>query len=255
MVDRVEITPEAPQQDASHEQAMIDKFDTANAAEAPAEDRPEWLPKKFTSPEDLAKAYAALEAKLGQPKEPEAAPEVKAEEAPQGEAEKALASKGLDFNEFQAEFSEQGALSDESLARLEKAGIPREIVDAYIEGQQLRAASIRDTVFKEIGGEDAFNTTVAWAKDNLSAEEIAAYNKVVDSGDVAATRLAVQGLHARYRASEAFEPVLVRGKSAVGATDAFESWAQVTQAMKSPEYRRDPAFRAKVEAKLSRSKL
>ena len=30
-------------------------------------DRPEWLPEKFKSVEDMAKAYSALESKLGQP--------------------------------------------------------------------------------------------------------------------------------------------------------------------------------------------
>jgi len=35
------------------------------AAAAPAEARPEWLPEKYKSPEDLAKAYKELETKLG----------------------------------------------------------------------------------------------------------------------------------------------------------------------------------------------
>ena len=34
-------------------------------AEAPASDRPEWLPEKFKSPEDLAKSYTELSQKLG----------------------------------------------------------------------------------------------------------------------------------------------------------------------------------------------
>ena len=34
-------------------------------AEAPQSDRPEWLPEKFNSPEDLAKSYTELSQKLG----------------------------------------------------------------------------------------------------------------------------------------------------------------------------------------------
>jgi hypothetical protein len=39
------------------------------AAQAPASDRPEWLPEKYKSPEDLAKAYKELESKLGSKEE------------------------------------------------------------------------------------------------------------------------------------------------------------------------------------------
>ena len=37
--------------------------------EAPASDRPEWLPEKFKSPEDLAKSYNELQSKLGSKEE------------------------------------------------------------------------------------------------------------------------------------------------------------------------------------------
>ena len=36
------------------------------ATEAPVSDRPEWLPEKFKSPEDMASSYSELESKLGQ---------------------------------------------------------------------------------------------------------------------------------------------------------------------------------------------
>ena len=34
-------------------------------------ERPEWLPEKFKSVEEMAKAYSALEGKLGQPQQEE----------------------------------------------------------------------------------------------------------------------------------------------------------------------------------------
>ena len=46
----------------------------------PSDSRPEWLPEKFKSAEDLAKAYSELEKKLGAPKpKDEAKPEAKSE--------------------------------------------------------------------------------------------------------------------------------------------------------------------------------
>ena len=38
----------------------------AEATEAPVSDRPEWLPEKFKTPEDLVTSYSSLESKLGQ---------------------------------------------------------------------------------------------------------------------------------------------------------------------------------------------
>ena len=39
------------------------------AVEAPAVERPEWLPEKFNTPEDMATSYANLESKIGQKEE------------------------------------------------------------------------------------------------------------------------------------------------------------------------------------------
>ncbi|WP_421876594.1 hypothetical protein [Pacificispira sp.] len=58
------------EQAESRETDIQDKDDSETDTQ---EDRPEWLPEKFKSPEDMAKAYANLEKKLGekQPSAPE----------------------------------------------------------------------------------------------------------------------------------------------------------------------------------------
>jgi len=43
-----------------------DNVEVAQPTEAPVSERPEWLPEKFNTPEDLASSYSALESKLGQ---------------------------------------------------------------------------------------------------------------------------------------------------------------------------------------------
>lgn len=45
---------------------QADNVEVAVATEAPVSDRPEWLPEKFKSPEDMASSYSELESKLGQ---------------------------------------------------------------------------------------------------------------------------------------------------------------------------------------------
>ena len=43
--------------------------DATSQTEDQASDRPEWLPEKFSSPEDMAKSYQALSSKLGEKEE------------------------------------------------------------------------------------------------------------------------------------------------------------------------------------------
>src|SRR4051812_33615305 len=76
MVDTVIINkPSATEEPEGHQEAMIAKVDAANAAAPAAEaTRPDWLPEKFKTVEDMAQAYAALEAKQSQGQKPVEAP-------------------------------------------------------------------------------------------------------------------------------------------------------------------------------------
>ena len=47
----------------------VEAAPATEATEAPATDRPEWLPEKFKTPEDLVSSYSSLESKLGQNEE------------------------------------------------------------------------------------------------------------------------------------------------------------------------------------------
>lgn len=261
MVDSVVIksTPQVAPED--HDQKMMDKVDAANAPipvegseDTPPADRPEWLPEKFKSAEDMAKAYSELEAKLGAPK---AAPEVAPApaDATAAEVDKALAPAGLKLAEFNSEFAQTGALSDESYSKLEKAGYDRAIVDQFIEGQKARATQFDGSIKDEVGGGEAYNTMVDWAKANLSPGEIDAYNTAVGSGKADNAKLAALGLKAKYDKANGSDPQRLLGGQATGSADVFESMAQVTAAMKDARYKEDPAYRAKVQAKLGRSNV
>lgn len=260
-------TPGSPD---GHDQAMIDLVDknaqipTENELPAndatDSEDRPSWLPEKFKSPEDMAKAYAELESKIGKPAEPKADPETPAEtpapaEATPDDAEKALSDRGLDLSKFSNEFSEKGELTPESYAELEKAGLTKDIVDQYIEGQKARATQYESSVKSEVGGDENYNQMVTWAKSNMSPQEITAFNNAVSSGDVNQAKLAVLGLSTRYSSANGSDPKRTIGGGKAGAQDTFESTAQLTEAMRDPRYKSDPAYRNAVQTKLARSSV
>lgn len=232
-------------------------------AEAPPvetvqEDRPEWLPEKFNSPEDLSKAYSELEKQFTQSRqeakeEPQTTeePKVESTETPE-DAKAAVENVGLDFEGMKQEYADNGKLSEETYKDLETKGIPKDMVDAYVAGQEAKAAAFTNEIYEIAGGEESYKEVSQWAAESLSEDEVDAFNGAVSSGNQTLAKLAVEGLMARYKGSGSAEPELLGGKAS-SSVETYTSWAQVTKDMGSAEYKKDPAFRKAVEAKLARS--
>ena len=234
----------------------------------PTQSKPEGLPEKFNSVEELVKSYSELEKKLGEQSQPtkesvdpvsktEVKEETK-EEQPKSDldiATKAVDSAGLNMDSLAEEYAKEGKLADKSYQSLEKAGIPKEYVDRFIAGQQAIADQQSASVKNMVGGTESYDAMSEWASNNLSETEKQAYNTAVNSKDLEAVKLAVVGLKARYAQATGSEPKLVEGKASPSGEQGFESWAQVTQAMSDPRYSKDPAYQAEVKNKLANSKI
>jgi len=252
MVEAVEIKQEETTEEKPVEQAKVEEVK-----------RPEGLPEKFKTVEDMAKSYSALESKLGaedksfenEKTEVEPKKENLEIEADQKTAEKAVESAGLNMDQLQSEYDEKGTLDEKSFAALEKAGIPKSYVDAFIQGQEAVATQMQNTIKAEVGGAESYTEIVTWAKDALNPQEIAAFNKTVNSNDLEAVKLAVTGLKARHDAVNGTNPKLISGKAGTDTGGGYNSWAQVTAAMKDARYESDSAFRAEVQDKISKSQL
>ncbi len=168
------------------------------------------------------------------------------------DARQAVENVGVDFEGLQQEFADNGELSDSTYEDLQKRGIPRDMVDTYIEGQKALATEYQTELYGFAGGEENYNEMAEWATENLSDDEVDAYNDAIVSGNSAQARLAIDGLVQRYRNAEGVQPRLVGGKASA-SVDTYNSWAQVTADMAKPEYKKDPAFRQAVSNKLARS--
>lgn len=260
-----------PQEEAQdYSQAMIEKGEQLERNNNPnQQERPDWLPEKFNSVEDMAEAYANLENKLGSPEEeeeyemPSEEDEYGAEEeeveydenAQAADVQEAVEEAGIDFDVLQDEYNELGGLSQEAYEALEEAGFSQDLVDTWISGQEALASNYSDAVVGSVGGVEAYSEMIAWGADNLEPSEIAAYDRAVNSGDIGMAKLAVDGLANRYQAAEGVEPSFLDGRTATTTGGGYESWAEVTTAMRDSRYESDPAYRQTVTAKLSRSEL
>lgn len=238
---------------------------TGPVAPAPAPtngERPAWLPENFKSPEELANSYKSLQAeytKLKQgvaPTEPKV-PEAKPVAPNNGDltidqkAAEAVTSAGLNFDQLADEFMAEGTLKDESYAALEKAGIPKPVVDEFIRLKQGEAQAIRSEVLSIAGGEESFQQMIQWAATNY--QDAAAYNAAMNSGDAAQMRMAMTALKMAYTSANGSDPKLVMGNGSATTGDVYVSDLEMVADMQKPQYRSDPAFRREVQEKVART--
>jgi len=235
---------------------------TDNPPVSQGQDRPEWLPEKFGSPEELAQAYQSLERKFHGNEEEQArqeeerrfqeevVPEIEGTSASQ--VHQVLDERGLDFSVFQEEYAQTGEISQEGYDALDEVGIGREIVDTWLSGQDARAEQNLQGLYNITGGDANYNQMLDWAEQNLQPAESEAFNKQIDNLD-ATSQLAVAGLYARYQQSEGAMPSLMTGDTNVPIEPRYDSLAQITSAMSDPRYEKDPAYRAQVAGRLNNS--
>ena len=252
---------EETQENPEHVEEMLKKAETLENA---GQERPEWLPEKFDSPEQMADSYRELERKLSSGDSPttdkeetEGQTEIEPQSDSGNEPEVAQVVKdaGLDFDDLQSRYMDQGEISESDYEALEKAGMPKSLVDTWIKGQEALAAQQNQEVFNIVGGETQYKDMVEWASENLSEVEVAGFNKAIDSGDGDVIKLAVEGLNSKYQAVEGRQPNLVQGQASSQTGGGFNSVAELTAAMADPRYDRDSAYRQEVAAKLSRSSV
>lgn len=262
MVEKVTIQGEQQGQSLEEANAAQEAAKAAEAGTDPqlageengGDERPEWLPEKFKTPEDMAKAYAELEKAQSKGETPTGdTPEAGAEET----AEAAVGEAGLDMAALSAEYSENGELTQESLDALSKVGITPDMVQSYIKGQEAQATAIQADLLEPVGGDlEAYNEMTQWAADNLSDKEVDDFNEILEGGNAASIKMAVQNLATKYQGAQGAEPGRqLSGKGTNSGASVYESTADLMKDMQNPEYANNPAFRSKVEAKLGRSNI
>ena len=260
-MDRVVINEPTEQENISLEQqdAMQEEAKAAKQAqtqeqqpepveeEAKEEERPEWLDEKFKSPEDLAKAYEELQKKQStdKPSKEDKKAEAEAETLPINDA----------ISKAQEQFAESGELTDKMFVELEKAGIPSDFVKAYIAGQEAISTGQALEVQETVGGRATYEAMTEWATENLNESDINAYDDIVTSGTIEQAKMAVQGMYARFISGGGKAPNLTQGSTSGDSVKPFGSAAQVTEAMRDPRYKNDPAYRDSIEKRIAVSNV
>jgi hypothetical protein len=196
--------------------------------------------------EAMAKSYMELE--KGYSKNTEETQET-------GEVENNFPLSDDEMAAYGQELMQNGSLSEESFSAMEARGLPRAIIEQYIQGQQALVNQNQAQFLETVGGQENYDALADWASDNLSEAEITAYDNTMNTGDPNQIQMAIQGLFARYQQATN-RPTLLKGDTGTsGASQAFRSWAEVTAAMKDPKYQNDPSYRQDIQNRLSVSNL
>ena len=200
----------------------------------------------------LMESYQQLEQKLGKPQEEEYVAEESDLSIPQAPDDGAF-----DMAALQQEYMSTGSLTDNSYQQLEDAGISRQYADTYIAGVKALGEQIGNNVKSSVGGDAEYSNMVEWAKANYNQDQIQAYDKAVNSGDVNTAIMAAKGLRSDYTNTAGSEGTTYGGTQAEpeGSGEVFRSNAEVTAAMKDKRYEYDTAYRQDVLNKLERSDI
>ena len=117
------------------------------------------------------------------------------------------------------------------------------------------AQQIRESIFKQTGGQEKLTALLGWASQNLDASRISAFNESLNDGDEASILAQVKGIQYDYMMATGYEPKLTGGRAPTNDVRGFASEAQVIAAMQDPRYGSDPAYVKEVEQRIAVSNV
>lgn len=170
-------------------------------------------------------------------------------------AKETLEAKGIDYNALQEEYNDKGGLSTVSYEALEKAGYPKTVVDAIIDGWQAKADQFTDAVITKAGGSEAYTRLTKFVSSQGDAA-INAFNNIVESGDFNTINAYLAGVKAQMEAKYGTaNPTLMGGNASVKATSGFTDQNELIKAMSDKRYGRDAKYTREVENRIANSAL
>lgn len=167
-----------------------------------------------------------------------------------------IESKGVSYEKVVSEYAQNGRLSDESYDKLQKAGIPRSMIDSYCAGQEALYELWVNHVQGIAGGEKAYGELMRYAAQNLTDREKEAYDAAVNSGDMARAKNAVQSLMYQFQQTHPTDGYTYEGKATNSTSAPVKGFATPEEAyamQDDPRMYTDPAFQRLFQQRLMKT--
>lgn len=165
-----------------------------------------------------------------------------------------LAKQGIDFDALGEEYQKNGELSKESIDKLEKAGYPKAMVDAYLDGLQATTEKFVNRIYNMAGGKDSYEKITAFLS-NQPESVINAYNATITQGNLSQIELALNGIKAQMKSAYGTSNPTLMGGGSNTATEGYTSIEQMTKDMSDPRYQVDPKFTQSVMMKIKNANI
>lgn len=160
-----------------------------------------------------------------------------------------------DWVRWGREIDSSGSVSSATRKEIqEKMGAPDTIIDQLIKSRKALAKQSWEDAAAVVGGNDNLKRMFKWAQENLTAEEVAATNRALQTN---AYKNILLGLKAQYESSQpqtkqVQEPQAMSNRvnpsQVPQAVQVFNNFAEQQAALRDPRYRVDANYRQAVEA-------
>lgn len=165
-----------------------------------------------------------------------------------------LAKHNIDFDALGEEYQKNGELSKESLDKLEKAGYPKAMVDAYLDGLQATTEKFVNRIYSMAGGKENYEKIIGFIKTQPESV-INAYNATITQGNLNQIELALNGIKAQMNATYGTSNPTLMGGAATSTAEGYTSMEQMTKDMADPRYQVDPKFTRSVMMKIKNATI
>ena len=160
-----------------------------------------------------------------------------------------------DWVRWGREIDSSGSVSSATRKEIqEKMGAPDTIIDQLVKSRRALAKQSWEDAASVVGGNDNLKRMFKWAQENLTAEEVAATNRALQTN---AYKNVLLGLKAQYESSQpqikqVQEPQALSNRvnpsQVPQAVQVFKNLAEQQAALRDPRYRVDANYRKAVEA-------
>ena len=165
-----------------------------------------------------------------------------------------LAKHNIDFDALGEEYQKNGELSKESIDKLEKAGYPKAMVDAYLDGLQATTEKFVNRIYSMAGGKENYEKIIGFIKTQPESV-INAYNATITQGNLNQIELALNGIKAQMKTAYGTSNPTLMGGAATSTAEGYTSMEQMTKDMADPRYQVDPKFTRSVLMKIKNATI
>ena len=165
-----------------------------------------------------------------------------------------LAKHNIDFDALGEEYQKNGELSKESIDKLEKAGYPKAMVDAYLDGLQATTEKFVNRIYSMAGGKENYEKIIGFIKTQPESV-VDASNATIAQGNLNQIELALNGIEAQMKTAYGTSNPTLMGGAATSTAEGYTSMEQMTKDMADPRYQVDPKFTRSVMMKIKNATI